>query len=178
MIVKPFDGIWPRIHPEAFVAENAAIIGDVEIGAGSTIWYNVAIRGDVNIVRIGAGSNVQDGTVIHVSSDRKGDGGSPTRIGSRVSIAHMCLIHGATLEDGSFVGSGAVVMDDVVVESGAMVAAGALVTPGKRVPRGELWAGRPAKLFRHLTPEDLATFPGIAERYVKLGAKYRAAARG
>jgi carbonic anhydrase/acetyltransferase-like protein (isoleucine patch superfamily) len=131
-LVLPFRSIRPVIAADAFVAPNAAIIGDVEIGAGSSIWYGCVLRGDVAPIRVGARVNIQDGTIVHVSSVSGG-----TVIGDDVSIGHLALIHACTLESGSFVGMGAIVMDGAVVESGGFVAAGSLLTPGKRVLAGQ-----------------------------------------
>jgi carbonic anhydrase/acetyltransferase-like protein (isoleucine patch superfamily) len=167
-LILPFRGVLPTIAPDAFIAPNATIIGDTVIGAGTSIWFGCVLRGDVHQIRIGARINIQDGTVVHVSGGRAG-----TTIGDDVSIGHMALIHGCTLEPESFVGMGAIVMDEVVVESRGMVAAGAMVTPGKRVKSGELWAGRPAKFFRHLTDEDYAMMRGTGQNYARLAQQYR-----
>ena len=166
--ILPFRGVLPTVHPDAFVAATAAVIGDVVIGAGSSIWFGCSVRGDVHEIRVGERSNVQDGSVVHVTHGKFG-----CYIGSDITIGHGAVIHACVLEDGSFVGMGATVMDGAVVESQAMVAAGALVTPGKRVKRGELWAGSPARFLRHLTPEELATFPRQAAHYAALAAEYR-----
>lgn len=168
MPILPYRGRQPLIAPNAFVAETAVVAGDVEIGAESGLWFGVIVRGDVNVVRIGARTNIQDGSVIHVS--RLGQG---THIGDDVTVGHMALLHDCTLEDGCFIGMQACVMDGVVVESGAMVAAGALVTPGKRVLRGELWAGRPARCLRPMTEAERADIPDSAVRYARLAAEYR-----
>jgi carbonic anhydrase/acetyltransferase-like protein (isoleucine patch superfamily) len=170
-LILPFGGKVPVVAPDAFIAPNATLIGDTEIGAGSSIWFGCVLRGDGNFIRVGARVNIQDGTVVHVSI--KGWG---TTIGDDVSIGHMALIHACVLEPESFVGMAAVVMDGAVVETRAMVAAGALVTPGKRVKRGELWAGRPARLLRTLTDEDYAMMSGTGAGYTMLAAAYRAEA--
>jgi carbonic anhydrase/acetyltransferase-like protein (isoleucine patch superfamily) len=162
-------GILPTISPQAFIAPGAAVIGDVEIGADSGVWFGCVIRGDVNIIRIGSRTNIQDGTVIHVTRET-----GPTHIGSNVTIGHSVLLHACTLEDDSFVGMHATVMDGAVVESGAMVAAGALVTPGKRIPKGQIWAGNPAKFFRVLTKEEQEFIPISADNYVKHAREYLA----
>lgn len=182
-VIRPYRGVGPRIHPEAFVAETAVVIGDVEIGAGSSVWYGAVIRADVNRIVIGRDSNIQDGTVIHCNHDRASGyqvadyretgGGVPTLIGDGVTIGHLALLHACTLEDGSFVGMRATVMDEAVVEGGAMVAAGALLTPGKRVPSGELWAGAPAALKRRLSDEEIASFAYQAGHYRHLAETYR-----
>ena len=130
--IAPFNGIWPRIHDSAFIAPGCRIIGDVEIGAEASIWYNCVIRADINHIRIGARSNVQDGTVIHCDSPKPGGPeGYPTLIGEDVLIGHMAMIHGCTVEDRAFVGLGAIVMDGARIASDGMLAAGALLSPGK-----------------------------------------------
>lgn len=166
--ILPYREMLPSVAEDAFVAENAVIIGDVVIGSGSNIWYNCVLRGDVHEIRVGDGVNIQDGTIVHVATDAFG-----TYIGDNVSIGHMALIHACTLEPGAFVGMKACVMDGSVVESGAMVAAGALVTPGKRIPSGQIWGGSPAKHIRDLTEKDRRFFDWTAPHYVKLGAEYR-----
>ncbi len=168
-LIRPYRGVLPTIADDAFIAENAVIIGDVEIGAETSIWYNCVLRGDVHEIRIGRQVNIQDGTIVHVAKGAFG-----TYIGDGVSIGHMALIHACTLEPGSFVGMKACVMDGAVVESGALVAAGALVTPGKRVPSGQLWAGSPAKYIRDLGEKDQRMFDYTAPQYVSLGQEYRA----
>ncbi|MCB2107158.1 MAG: gamma carbonic anhydrase family protein [Rhodobacteraceae bacterium] len=168
-LILPWKGVWPTISADAFIAPNATIIGDVVIGARSSVWFNCVLRGDVNYIRIGEGTNIQDGTVVHVSTN---DG--PTLIGNDILIGHLALIHGCKLEDGCFVGMSATVMDDAVVESGAMVAAGALVGPGKRIPGGQLWAGKPAKFKRDLRAEELDQTKVQTRRYAELAAIYKA----
>jgi len=167
--VLPFGNITPRIDPETWVAPGATVVGDVEIGAGSGIWYGCVVRGDVERIRIGRNTNIQDGTVVHVMGD---PGGFSTTIGDNVTIGHMCLIHGCVLENGAIVGMKSTLRDGVAVESGAMVAAGSLVPPGKRVPSGEVWAGSPAKLFRRMTPEVEAMFVEIRTHYAKLARQH------
>lgn len=171
-LIRPFRGATPKVHPEAFIAETAVLIGDVEIGAGSSIWYGCVLRGDINKIRVGRNSNIQDGTVVHVNHDRDGGGGMPTMIGDDVVIGHMALIHACTLEDRAFVGMGAIVMDQAVVEAGAMVAAGALVTPRKVVKAGQLWAGRPARFLRDLKESERAEGPYISKHYAELAGAY------
>ena len=172
-----FGGHAPRIDESAFVAPGARLIGDVEIGPEASIWYNCVVRGDVNRIRIGPRTNIQDGTVIHVNQEKdggRGKNGFACNIGADVTVGHLALLHACTLEDGSFVGMKACVMDGVVVEGGAMVAAGALVTPGKRVKQGELWAGSPAKLMRPLSEKELAYFAYSAKHYCEIAESYRA----
>ena len=163
-----FKGIMPKLHDSVFVAPSADVIGDVEIDEGSSVWFNCVIRGDVNHIRIGKRSNIQDGTVIHVSN-----GTHPTIIGDDVLVGHNCIVHGCTLENGSFVGMGATVLDGAVVEGGAMVAAGALVAPNKRVPKGELWGGSPAKFMRNLSDEQQENLTSGAVHYAELAQIYK-----
>ncbi len=164
---RSFKDKSPSLSATAFIAENAVIIGDVEVGEESSVWYNCVLRGDVNDIKIGARTNIQDGTVIHVSSTTQG-----TYIGDDVTIGHMALIHACTIGDRAFIGMKACVMDDAVVEEEAMVAAGALVTSGKRVPKHQLWGGAPAKYMRDLTEEEVAFLKFSADRYVKLSRIY------
>jgi gamma-carbonic anhydrase len=155
--IASFNGKTPRIHSSAFIAPGCRIIGDVEIGADSSIWYNCVIRGDANRIIIGARSNIQDGTVVHCDSPKaKRPDGFPTIIGDDVLIGHMAMIHGCILQDRAFVGLGAIVMDGCTVESDAMLAAGAMLTPGKRIPSRQMWMGRPAVFTRELTDAALA----------------------
>jgi carbonic anhydrase/acetyltransferase-like protein (isoleucine patch superfamily) len=172
-LILPYRNILPRIDPTAFVAPGAVVIGDVEIGAHANIWFNVVIRGDDAPIRIGAGANIQDGTVVHVSYDPGVGERIPTIIGEDVAVGHMALLHGCTLEPGAFVGMKAMVMDRVVVESGAMVAAGAVVTPRKCVKSGELWAGTPARYSRALKPEELEYMRWVPSHYRGLAEEYR-----
>lgn len=163
-----FRGKIPDIAESVFIAPSADVIGDVAIGDLSSIWFNCVVRGDVHSIRIGARTNIQDGTVIHVSN-----GTHATVIGDDVLVGHNCIIHGCTLENGSFVGMGTTVLDGAVVESGAMVAAGALLTPNKRVPSGELWGGSPARYIRDLTEEQRNTLTSGAEHYAELAQVYK-----
>jgi gamma-carbonic anhydrase len=173
-LIRTHHGVTPVIAPSAFVAETATVIGDIIIGENASVWYGCVLRGDDNSIRVGARTNIQDGTIVHINHEREGAAGTKTVIGSDVTIGHMALIHACTLEDGCFIGMKACVMDGVTVESGAMVAAGALVTPGKRVKRGELWAGTPAKLMRTLTDAELRYFAYTAQHYAELAASYLA----
>ena len=157
----------PTIADDAFIAPNAVIIGDVHIGSGSNVWFGCTIRGDVNHIRIGERTNIQDGTVIHVTRKT-----GPTIIGSGITIGHSALLHACTLEDDCFVGMGATVMDDAVIESHAMLAAGALLTPRKRIESGQLWAGNPATYFRELKQVEADFISISAQNYVELGEEY------
>jgi carbonic anhydrase/acetyltransferase-like protein (isoleucine patch superfamily) len=167
-VVLPFKGVLPTIAPDVYIAPTAAVIGDAHIGAGSSIWFAAIVRGDVNEIRIGARTNVQDATTIHVTT-----GGNGTYIGNDVTIGHNAIIHACTIEDLCLIGMGACLMDGVVIEKNAMVAAGALVTPNKRVPSGQLWAGSPARFMRALKPAELAEIEESAHHYAELAQAYR-----
>ncbi len=174
-----FRGKTPRIHATAFVAPGARIIGDVEIGAGSSIWYNCVLRGDVNSIRIGERTNIQDGTVIHCDSPKPGnEDGLPTIIGNDVLIGHMVMLHGSILHDRAFVGLSSTVMDGCTIESDGMLAAGALLSPGKKIGAGELWMGRPAKLLRTLSVEEVSMNGLGAAHYAELARLHAAAVSG
>jgi len=174
-----FGGKSPRIDPAAFVAPGAQLIGDIEIGPEASIWYNCVLRGDVNRIRIGARTNIQDGTVLHVDSPKPGDPeGHATIIGEEVLIGHLAMVHGCILHDRAFVGLGSVVMDGCEIESDAMLAAGAMLTPGKRIPAGQLWAGRPAKYVRDLSAADLQGMRAGVAHYVELARAHADALKG
>ncbi|NQW11101.1 MAG: gamma carbonic anhydrase family protein [Alphaproteobacteria bacterium] len=166
-LIRPHHGVTPTVAADAFVAETAVLIGDVEIGAEASIWYGCVLRGDRHRIRVGARTNVQDGTIVHITAER-----FPCLIGAGITIGHAAVIHACTLEDDCFIGMRATVMDGAVVERHAMVAAGALVTPGKIVPSGELWAGSPATKMRELTEADFANFHRLAAHYVETAKSF------
>ena len=171
--LTPFKGIWPELGEDVFVFHGAQVVGDVKIGAKTSVWHNVVIRGDVNHIRIGERSNIQDGTVVHVSTRTH-----PTEIGNDVLIGHMAMLHGCQLKDRAFVGMGATVMDGCVIESDGMLAAGAMLTPGKRIASGQLWVGSPARYARDLTEEELERNRKMAEHYYRLALQHEADSRG
>ena len=158
----PYKNIFPKIGHNSFVAPNAFIIGDVSIGEEVGVWFNVTIRGDVEPIVIGNRTNIQDGSVIHVTR-----GGGKTFIGSEVTIGHMCMIHAAKLQDRCFIGMSSTILDGAIIEENSYVAAGSLVTGNKTVKSGELWAGRPAKFFRKLTDAEITHIKTSADNYVK-----------
>ena len=179
MTILDYEGKAPRIDATAFVAPGARLIGDIEIGPEASIWYNCVLRGDVNAIRIGARTNIQDGTVLHVDSPHPGrEAGHPTIIGDDVLIGHLAMVHGCILHDRAFVGLGAIVMDGCEIEGDSMLAAGAMLTPGKRIVSGQLWAGRPAKYVRDLSEADLAGMRAGVAHYVELAKRHAAALRG
>ncbi|VBB68922.1 carbonic anhydrase, family 3 [invertebrate metagenome] len=166
--VLAWRGVQPHIHGSAFVAPTATVIGNTTIGQDSSIWFGTVVRGDVHEIRIGARTNIQDNSVVHVTGGKYG-----TYIGSDITIGHRAIIHACTLEDGCFIGMGAVVMDGAVVESCAMVAANAMITPGKRVKAGELWAGSPARSLRPLSAEEINGFSLVTSKYIDLHREYQ-----
>jgi gamma-carbonic anhydrase len=173
------DGVAPRVHESAFVAPGCQIIGDVEIGEDTSIWYNCVLRGDVNRIRIGARTNIQDGSIIHVDSPQPGKpDGSQTIIGDDVLIGHMVMLHGSVLHDRAFVGLGSIVMDGCTVHSDGMLGAGSLLSPGKTIGGGELWLGRPAKLLRMLGPDEIAMNRAGVAHYVENARRHKAAVSG
>ena len=167
-IILPHHGKTPKIHQDAFIAPGAVIIGDVEIGADSSIWFGCVLRGDVNVIRIGQRSNLQDGTIVHVAAAGQG-----TYVGNDVTVGHAALLHACTLDDNSFVGIRATVLDAAKVCRYGVVAAGALLTGGKTVPEGQLWAGSPAKFWREVGAEERNEFDYRARQYVALAKTYQ-----
>jgi carbonic anhydrase/acetyltransferase-like protein (isoleucine patch superfamily) len=167
-IIQPYGGRAPRLHPTVYVAPDGVIVGDVEIGEGASIWFGTVVRGDVNHVRIGARTNLQDHTVVHVTSNT-----NPTIIGDEVTIGHRVVLHGCTVERRALVGIGAIVLDGAVIGEESMVGAGALVPPGFVVPPRTLVLGAPAKVRRPLTPDEIAHLARSAERYAGYAARYR-----
>lgn len=157
----------PRISADAFVAESSDIIGDVEVGEGASIWYRAVLRGDMNIIRIGKNTNVQDGAVIHTDSN------SPATIGDNVTIGHNAIIHGATLKDNCLVGMGAVVLNDAVVNENCIIGAGAVVTQGKEIPSGSLVLGAPGRVVRPLTKEEIESIGESSRIYIELAEGHK-----
>jgi len=158
----PYKGVYPRIGENVFLAAGVKIIGDVEIGNNSSIWYNTVIRGDVHYIRIGDSTNIQDCSMLHVTN-----GKYPLNIGNKVTIGHSVSLHGCTLQDQSLIGIGAIVLDGAVIESNSMVAAGALVKQYFVVPSGKLVAGVPAKVIRDLTKDEIRDIEALAHRYAE-----------
>jgi carbonic anhydrase/acetyltransferase-like protein (isoleucine patch superfamily) len=167
-LILPFRNHTPTIAPEAWIADNATLIGDVVVGARANIWFGCVLRGDITAIHVGENANIQDGTIVHVAT-----GKPPTHIGANVTIGHMALIHACHLEDFSFVGMKACILDGAVVETGAWVAAGAVVTPGKRVKSGELWAGTPARFLRPVSEQEARYIRELPDRYYELATQYR-----
>ncbi|XP_009799510.2 gamma carbonic anhydrase 1, mitochondrial-like [Nicotiana tabacum] len=172
-LMNLFDKV-PVVEKDAFVAPSASIVGDVHIGRSASIWYGCVLRGDVNNVSIGAGTNVQDNSLIHVAKSNISGRVLPTTIGKNVTIGHSAVLHGCTVEDEAFIGTGATVLDGAVVEKNSMVAAGALVRQNTRIPCGEVWGGNPARFLRKLTEEEIMFISQSAMNYSNLAQAHAA----
>ena len=166
-LIRPFRGVHPRIDPTAFVADNATIVGDVEIGARSSIWFGTVLRGDVFHIRIGAETSVQDNTVIHVTH-----GAHATVVGDRVTVGHSVTLHDCKIGDRCIIGMSATVLDQAEIGDQVIVGAGSLVTPGARIPPRTLALGSPARPKRQLTDEELRWLDSSADHYVELVRAY------
>lgn len=173
MTIRSFKGIAPILGTGAYVDESAAVIGDVQLGEDASIWPMCSIRGDVNSIRIGARTNIQDGSVIHVSHGYSElPEGYATRVGCDVTVGHKVMLHGCTIEDLCLIGMGSTVLDGAIIRSNALLGAGSLVPEGKDLEGGYLWLGRPAKKMRALTEQELKWFEYSAMHYVKLKNDY------
>lgn len=168
-MILPHHGKWPQIHETAFIAPSADIIGEVSIGAQSSVWFQVVIRGDVNTIQIGSRTNIQDSTMLHVT--RKV---APLKIGDEVTVGHRCMIHGCTVGNRVLVGMGAILLDGCEIGDDCVIGAGAVVTQGKKIPPGSLVVGMPGKVVRPLTPEERAFLRKSAENYVGDSREYMA----
>jgi carbonic anhydrase/acetyltransferase-like protein (isoleucine patch superfamily) len=164
-LIKTMRGVTPEIEKSCFVAENAVIIGDVKIAEKSSIWYNVVIRGDVAPIRVGREVNIQDGTVVHGTFDKEGENYGVT-LEDRVTIGHLVMLHGCHIGKGSLIGMGSIVMDDVHVGEQSLVGAGSLLTEGSKFPPRSLIVGRPAKVKRELTAEEVEMLERSADNYL------------
>jgi carbonic anhydrase/acetyltransferase-like protein (isoleucine patch superfamily) len=166
-MLRPYRGLLPRVHPTAFIDDSAQVIGDVEIGEESSVWMCVVIRGDVNRIRIGRRSNVQDGAIVHVMKDTH-----PTIVGDDVTIGHAAVVHGCTIEERCLIGMGAILLNGVRVGSGSIIAAGSLLPEGTDVPPRSLVMGSPGKVRRTLSDADLDEIQMYADRYVAYRLDY------
>lgn len=175
MPIRSFESKQPRIHPSAYIDPQALIIGDVEIGADASLWPNVVVRGDIHSIKIGVNTNIQDGSVLHVSHDSEfASSGYPLLIGAGVTVGHMVVLHGCSIGDNCLIGMGSMVMDGAQIEAGVMLGAGSLVAPGKQIESGYLWYGRPARRVRPLSPDEQRYLTYSAEHYVRLKNRHRA----
>jgi len=174
MPIRPFEQQTPRIHPSAYVDNTAVVIGDVEIGEDSSVWPLCVIRGDIQSIRIGARTSIQDGTIIHVTHDsRFCPGGQPTVIGNDVTVGHRVILHACTIEDYCLIGMGAIVMDKAVVRSRVTIGAGGVVPPSKVLESGYLYVGSPVKQVRLLYDRELEFLEYSAQNYRRLKERHR-----
>jgi len=173
MAIRPYKGILPTLGARVYVDESVALIGDVTIGDDTSIWPMCSVRGDVNVIRIGARTNLQDNTVVHGTHAHEAlDGGHAVIVGDDVTIGHSCIIHGCTIESRCLIGMGSSILDGAVLRSGVFLGAGSLVTEGKELEGGYLWMGRPAKRVRALTKDEMKWFEYSANHYVTLKNDY------
>lgn len=166
-MIRPFNGKEPKIHETAFLPEDAIVIGDVEIGAEASVWFGSVIRGDVNYIRIGERTNIQDACVVHVSSKDH-----PTVLEREITVGHRVTLHGCYVESGCLIGIGSIILDGARIGRNSLVAAGSLVTPGTSIPPGSLVMGAPARVKRELTTEELTGLTNSWQNYVELSRKY------
>jgi carbonic anhydrase/acetyltransferase-like protein (isoleucine patch superfamily) len=173
-MIRDFEKTTPVIHSSAYIDPTAMVIGNVEVGEDSSIWPMCVVRGDVNRIRIGERTNIQDGSVLHVThdSDYK-PGGAALIIGNDVTVGHQATLHACTVQDQCLIGMGSIVLDEAVIECGAMLGAGSLVNPGKHIEAGYLWLGRPARRVRELTEKEKAYLKYSASHYVRLQRRHQ-----
>ncbi len=172
--IRPFENHIPQIDPSAWVDETAVVIGDVALGPGASVWPQCVVRGDIHRILIGAGTNIQDGSILHVSHDsRFRPGGAPLIIQERVTVGHQAVLHGCEIGELCLIGIGARVLDGAVIEPRTLLGAGALVTPGQLLSGGYLWVGTPARRVRVLTDQELEYLEYSAAHYVRLAQRHR-----
>ena len=173
MNVRPYQGNFPDIGNDVYIDETALVVGDVTIGDDSSIWPMTVVRGDVNKITIGSGTNIQDGSVLHVTHPHeKHPEGYPLHVGNNVTVGHKVILHGCHVDDNCLIGMGSIIMDGVIVHSGVMVGAGSLVAPNKELESGYLYVGSPAKKIRKLTAEEQEWLDYSAQHYIKLKNNY------
>ena len=167
-LIKKVRGKTPRYGKDCFFADNATIVGDVEMGDNCTVWFNAVVRGDVHYIKIGNDTNIQDGAIIHCTYEK-----APTTIGNKVSIAHNAIVHGCFVEDEVLIGMGAIIMDHAHIGKGAVIAAGAIILPNTKVPPGTVWAGVPAKQMKETGPEMKEVILRTARNYPMYASWYK-----
>jgi len=174
MAIRDFEEVMPDLHPDAYVDESALVIGDVVIGRDSSVWPFTVIRGDVNAIRIGTSTNIQDNSVLHVTHDGPHNpGGYGLSVGDNVTVGHRVILHGCTIESNCLIGMGATIMDGAIIHAHSIVGAGSLVTPGKELEGGYLWLGSPARKVRELGSEERDSIAYSAEHYVDLKNRHQ-----
>ena len=167
-MIKPYKGVYPRVHGTAFIAESAQVIGDVALGQESSIWFQAVVRGDVNYIRISDRANIQDSCVLHVTR-----GKHPLVIGDEVTVGHRVVLHGCTVGNNVLIGIGAIVLDGAIIEENVMIGAGSVVTPGSRIPSGTVVMGLPAKIKREIKPDEIEQIRQSARNYVEYLKTYK-----
>jgi carbonic anhydrase/acetyltransferase-like protein (isoleucine patch superfamily) len=167
MAIYELDGVAPRVAASAWVADNAQVMGDVEIGENASVWFGTTVRGDTDTITIGAGSNIQDGSVLHA------DDGVPLVVGANVTVGHQVMLHGCTIGDGSLIGIGAIVLNGAKIGQHCLVGAGALVTEGKEFPDGSMILGSPARVVKTLSPEQIDGLRQSALHYQQNAERFR-----
>ena len=167
MAIYELDGVAPRVAPSAWVADNAQVMGDVSIGEGASVWFGTTVRGDTDTITIGAGSNIQDGSVLHA------DDGVPLLIGANVTVGHQVMLHGCTIGDESLIGIGAIVLNGANIGKNCLVGAGSLVTEGKAFPDGSMILGSPARVVKSLSPEQIEGLRQSAKHYMQNAERFR-----
>lgn len=167
-MILEYKGTTPKLDTSVFLSPSACVIGDVQIGEGSSLWFNVIVRGDVNFIRIGKRTNIQDGTVVHVTRETH-----PTILGDDVTVGHNVTLHGCTVHDKSLIGIGAIVLDGAVIGTSSLVAAGSVVAPGTQIPPNSLVMGSPARMKRLLTEDERSKMHSVADNYVQHQEEYR-----
>lgn len=174
MAIRDFEDILPDIHPNAYVDESALVIGDVVLGDNSSVWPFTVIRGDVNRIRIGANTNIQDNSVLHVSHEGPyNPGGHALTVGDNVTVGHRVILHGCTVQNDCLIGMGATIMDGAIIHPNSLVGAGSLVTPNKELESGYLWMGSPVRKVRALTDQELESIAYSAQHYVRLKNRHQ-----
>lgn len=174
MAIRSFETYQPDVDPSAYVDAAAVVIGQVRVGAEASLWPNVVVRGDIHSIEIGARTNIQDGSILHVTHDSEfAPGGFALRIGAAVTVGHQVVLHGCTIEDNCLIGMGCLVMDGARVEAGSLLGAGSLVAPGKVIEGGYLWHGRPARRVRPMTEDERRYLSYSAQHYVRLQRRHR-----
>ncbi len=166
-IIRSFEGKTPKTGDDVYLADNAVLVGDVEVGARSSIWFGSVLRGDMHYIRVGEETSIQDGSILHITSGRHA-----TTVGSRVTIGHSCTLHGCTVRDLCIIGMGTVVLDNAEIGERCVIAAGSVVTPGTKIPAGSLAVGAPARVKRDLTQGELDWVQSSAQTYVELAQRY------
>lgn len=170
--IRSYLGFTPTIHKRVFIDQQATVIGQVELDDDSSVWPQAVLRGDVNFIKVGKNSNIQDGSIVHVTRDRNNNGGHPTVIGDNVTVGHGVMLHGCTIEDNVLIGIGAIILDGSTIEKNVIIAAGSVVPPGKTMKSGYLYLGNPAKPLRELSQSEIDFFPVSAANYAALKNDY------